>query len=197
MSAYTPTQVKVGPGTLYAAPLGTAEPTGVSGAWPTGWTALGYTTKGSTFEFQPTLAAVEVEEEYWPVRNVIEKYSGKFTFVLAQTTRQNLMLALNNGIGTSVNATNEGTTGPFLWAEPPNPGTEKSIMLGWDSLPEGATSGTTPFGRFVARSCIQGGPIKMTHQKGATKTTYSVEFMLQKPAGKAPFRMWFPPSMAA
>lgn len=202
MAAFTPGHVKIGVGSLYAAPLGTTEPTGVTGAWPAGWTLLGYTTQGSTFTFTPTLAPVTVEEEFWPLKNVITKYAGKLTFVFAETTKRNLVLAFNGSLGASANATMSGTgAGGSLWVEPPTPGKELRIMLGWDAQPEGATTGgtagTTGWGRMICRQCIQGSAIKVVHRKGANKTSWSVSFELEKPAGKQPVRFWLAPTLAA
>ena len=189
---FSPTNVKIGPGTLYAAPLGTTEPTAVTGVWPPNWVALGFTDQGSTFTFQPTLAAVMVEETFWPLKNVITHYAAKLTFTLAETTKQNLILALNGGIGSSVNATMTGTTPTALWVEPPTPGKETRIMLGWDSLPQAASAGnaTTAYSRLVCRQCIQSGALKTIHRKGANKVSYAATFELEKPVGKQPFRVW-------
>jgi hypothetical protein len=187
---FAPTKVKIGPGTLYAAPIGTTEPTGVTGAWAPSWTPIGYTTKGSTFEFTPTLGAVEVEEEIWPIRHVVTKYTAKLTFVMAESTQRNLVLALNGGIGTLANPTMKGVTGGSVWVEPPSPGTERRIMLGWDSQPKATATPTNVYGRLVCRQAIQDGPLKVTHQKGTNKSVYSVSFVLEKPTTKQPFRMW-------
>ena len=94
--AFNGSRVVVGAGTLYAAPLGTTEPTSVTGAW-TGWTSLGYTDTGSTFDITPKVSPVEVEEEYWPIRQAITSYEGSITFALAEATAQNLLLSLNAG----------------------------------------------------------------------------------------------------
>jgi hypothetical protein len=161
MSAFDPTHIKIGPGTLYAAPLGSVEPTSVTGAWDAAWLELGYTDAGSTFTFGPTTADVTVEEEYYPVDVAIVSYTGDLTFALAETTRQNLAFALNAGIGPSVVAASQGTNGDgSVWQEPPAPGTEQRVMLGWDALPKGDTSpaGVDPFARLIIRKALQTGP---------------------------------------
>lgn len=194
---FDPTHVKIGPGTLYAAPLGTAEPTSVTGDW-TGWTELGYTDGGSTFSFGPATAGVGVEEEYWDIDTVITGYSGDLTFALAETTRQNLALALNAGIGSSIVSASQGENEDgSVWQETPAAGTEQRIMLGWDALPQGATSGTDPFGRLIIRKTLQTGKITRMAKKGNNKSMYACTFSIIKPAGVQPFRFIFEPNDAS
>lgn len=198
MGVYNPNNVKIGAGTLYAAPIGTAEPISVTGAWPAGWTPLGYTDQGSSFEFGPSVAAVEVEEEFWPIEQAITGYSGKLTFVLAETTRQNLALSLNAGIGSGIDAASQGANvDGSLWQEPPTPGAEVRVMLGWDSLAQAAASGNDPVGRIIVRRALQTGMVTRTAKKGNNKSMYAVSFALEKPVGLQPFRMLFEPNLAA
>jgi hypothetical protein len=131
-----------------------------------------------------------VEEEFWPLREVISKYSGKMTFALAEVTRQNLALVLNSGFGSSLLTTTEGSTAGSIWVEPPTAGSEVRVMLGWDAEIKGATSGTTPPMRIVIRQCLQTGQVKAMFRKGNNKTTWAAEFGLEKPATKQPFRVW-------
>jgi hypothetical protein len=210
MASFNGSRVVVGAGTLYAAPLNTLEPASVTGAWPSGWVTLGYTDTGSSFDITPKVSPVEVEEEYWPIRQAITSYEGSLTFALAEATAQNLMLALNAGfpigspssisqtadtttnVGTYPGSANSqfaaGTGDGTIWVTPPIAGTESRVMLGWDSLPEGTTSPpasnpgfTLPFQRLVARQCLQTGAMKMMHRKGNNKLTYACVFSLEKP----------------
>lgn len=196
--AFDPTKIKIGPGTLYAAPLGTAEPISVTGAWPAGWVPLGYTDSGSTFNFGPATAGVTVEEEFWNIDEVITGYSGDITFALAETTRQNLALSLNAGIGSSTVAASQGTNADgSQWQETPAAGTEAKIMLGWDALPQGATTAVDPFGRLIIRKALQTGKITRMARKGNNKSMYSCTFTLIKPPGVQPFRHIFEPNDAS
>jgi hypothetical protein len=198
MATFNPNNVKIGPGTLYAAPLGSVEPTSVTGAWGAGWSALGYTEQGSEFDFGPTTAAVSVEEELWPIREVITGYAGKLTFALAEITRANLALVLNAGFGSSVVSASQGANSDgSLWQEPPAPGGEQRVMLGWDAQYDGAASGSDPVGRLIIRQALQTGTIKAIRRKGNNKTTYSAEFTLEKPAGVQPFRIITEASLAS
>lgn len=198
MSKFNPGNVKIGAGTLYAAPLGTAEPTSVTGAWPSGWQELGYTDQGSSFTFGPTVAAVTVEEEFWAIEQAVTDYSGDLSFVLAETTRDNLAAALNAGVGSGVDAASQGSDGlGTLWQEPPAPGSEVHIMLGWDSISQGGTASTDPFGRLIIRKCLQSGQVVRTARKGNNKSMYAVKFMLEKPVGVQPFRFLFEADMGS
>ena len=199
MGVFNTANVKIGPGTLYAAPLGTTEPTAVTGAWPATWYALGFTDQGSTFSFGPAVSPVEVEELFWPVEQAITGYSGKLSFVLAETTRQNLAFALNAGIGSAIDATSQGTNvDGSLWQEPPAPGAEVRLMLGWDSIPEAGTTSTDPFARFILRQTIQTGMVTRLARKGNNKSMYACEFALEFPkTGLQPFRFIEEPNMAA
>ena len=197
MAMFDGSRVKVSPGTLYAAPLGTAEPVSLTGAWPSGWLALGYTDQGSTFSIQPSSEDVTVEEEYWPVSSSITSYSGGVEFAMAELTVQNYLLALNAGIGSAQLSAAKGTNPDgSLWVEQPDIGQEVRVMLGWDALPKGATSGDA-WGRFIFRQCLQTGNVQEAHRKGANKSVIPVSFKLEKPAGKQPFRRILPASMAA
>jgi hypothetical protein len=200
MSVYNPNNIKIGAGTLYVAPLLTTEPSAVTGAWPAGWTELGYTDQGSTFAFGPTTADVTVEEEFYPVDVVTVNYTGKMTFVLAEQTRQNLAIALNAGVpgSASFNSASQGTNGDgSLWQEPPVAGTDVRVMIGWDSLPQGATSGNDPFTRIVVRKCLQIGQVTRIARKGNNKSMFACEFAIIKPSAVQPFRFTFEPNLAA
>src|SRR5215471_21291101 len=55
------TTIDVGPGLLYIAPLGTAEPPDPTDAsWPAAWIELGYTDDGSEFKVEPTVDDINV-----------------------------------------------------------------------------------------------------------------------------------------
>jgi hypothetical protein len=190
--------VKIGPGTLYVAKLLTTEPSSISGAWPAGWTQLGYTDAGSQFDYAPTVEAVEVEEEIFPVRYVTTGATGTLTFALAEQTANNLLIALNAGVSSDRVAATTGTSPDITdgsWVEPPALGLEKRIMLGWDALDYNQAGDA--FGRLVARQCLQTGSLSIVRRKGNNKATYAAQFTLEKPTGKQPFRAFFPTSLAS
>jgi hypothetical protein len=211
--AFNGNRVLAGPGTLYVAPLGTTEPTTITGAWPGGWVLLGYTDKGNDFDWAPQFQPIEVEEELFPVRNVPNGYKGTLSFTLAEWTGQNLGVAINAGIGSGLDASAQGTNPDgSIWYEPPTPGAEVRVMIGWDALPKGAVTETSTsvggstvyqgFGRWIYRQCINTTGVKISHQKGANKAMFAVSFELELPtvgaqSGLPPFRAIFPASLAA
>lgn len=194
-------RIPVGPGTLYAAPLGTTEPTSVTGAWPANWVLLGYTDKGNDRSWKPTFQAVEVDEELWPVRQVPSMYEGSVAFSMAEITMQNAILSLNGGIGSSTLTDISGNDGAGTdWYEPPAPGEEVRIMLGWDAANKGAVPKATDpiLGRSIFRQCIQTGEVKETMQKGNNKKLFTVTFSFENPSsGLKPFRDLLPSGVAA
>lgn len=193
---YSGFNVISGPGTLYAAPLGTTEPVSATGAWAAGWTQLGYTAQGSQFHVKPSVSPVMVEETYWPVRNAFTAMEAHITFNLAEMTFQNWMLALNSGIGTSQLTGTSGTNPDgSKWVEAADVGQEVRVMLGWDSLSPAATSEGTVSGRLIVRQAVQVGQVQVSRRKGATIAEIACDFQLEKPPGVMPFRHIIPASM--
>lgn len=184
------------PGSLYAAPIGTTEPTSVTGAWPTGWISLGYTTAGSTFSNNLTSGTITPEEEVYPVRTVVTGVAATLAFNMMEATQRNWQLALNNGIMAPGTSQNSGVNADgSYWVEPALIGTELRVMLGWDSFTNGGTTGTVA-GRLICRQCLQTGTSAIARQKGTAAAFIPVSFSLEKPAGVEPFRMITPFSMA-
>lgn len=203
MAGFSRTPIKLGPGTLYVAPLGTTEPTAVTGAWPSGWIALGYTDGGSTIAKGITTSPVTVEEEVYAVTNPITGVTQTIAFDLAQATAFNYLLASNAGVGTPGAGTGlvAATTGTnpdgSIWVEDPGLGLEVRIMVGWDALPKAGTVGD-PFGRFLARQCLQTGTITETHKKAPQKDLYTTTWTLELPTtGLNPYRKIYPASLAS
>jgi hypothetical protein len=203
-AAFLSNQVKVAVGTLYVAPLGTTEPSGVSGAWPVtpapGWIPLGYTDSGSEMDFGPTTSNITVEEEVYPVFTAIDTYTAKITFTLAESTAFNLIVALNGGVPGPLNATatamQTAITGGVK-IEPPTPGTENRVMIGWDALPK-ATTGATggdPFSRIIIRQAFQIGQVKRIMRRGNNKAMWLCEFNVEKPPTANPYAFFFDTQM--
>lgn len=186
------------PGSLWAAPIGTVEPTSVTGAMPTGWLSLGYTEAGSTFTETPSVAAITPEEEYYPIRNVVTAITAEMTFNLMEPTQRNWQLALNNGILAPGTAQSSGTNADgSYWVEPAVIGTELRVMLAWDSFTNGTTTGTVG-GRLVIRQCFNTGTIAVPRRKGTNVASLQgLKFSAEKPSGVQPFRMITPASMGS
>lgn len=168
--------IQLGPGTLRAAPLGSAEPADLATAWAAAWIDVGYTEEGHTFAYQFASEDVTVAEELLPVRVVPTTATGSLSFALAQITLENMKRALNGGTITA------GVG--FSTYEPPDPSTQVRTMWGWESE-DGQE-------RWVFRQCIQVGNVSVPRRKAPAKALIPVEFRLEKPAGAVkPFKSIF------
>jgi len=200
---YQAQNILSGPGTMFAAPLGTAEPTSCSGNWPAGWVALGYTNQGSDFNWKPTVNPIMTEEEYWASFNKFTAYEAHITVALLEMVVQNWQLAMNQGIGTSalsstVTTLGDGSGKKIAFGDV---GTEVPVMLGWDSYNKGSSAAAgTPSGpeqgRLVVYSAIQVGQVQIQHRKGANPQMLGLDFMFQKKdSATPPFAVLVPNSL--
>lgn len=172
----TPAAVKLGPGLLYVAAIGTTEPTTVSGALPSAWVALGYTDDGSEITFDMTFEDVPVAEELDPVKVVATGRMASAKFNLAQMTARNLSVAFNGGTIT-------GPTGGSVTFEPPDLGEEERLMLIWQADDNAE--------RWLFRRVLQVGSVTMARKKAPDKATIPCEFRTEIPTdGSAIFKVW-------
>lgn len=179
----TPTEVVVGPGLLYVAPLGTAEPTTGSGALPSAWTAIGYTDDGTAFSYETSFEDIEVEEELDPIRKVATGRAVSLGFAMAQISAQNLSIAANGG-------TIGSPTAGFVTFDPPELGEENSIMIVWD-----ADDGQE---RILIRKAINTESVEEARKKAPDKATIPVKFEGQVPDdGSGIYRRWVAASRAS
>lgn len=166
--------VRLGPGRLFSAPLGTTEPTDLATAWVAAWIDLGYTDSGHTFNYSFTAEDIPVAEELDPIRVVPTGRAGSVDFSMAQITLANLKRAFNGGTITA------GAGGTFSTWEPPEPASQVRTMLGWES--------DDALERVVWRQVIQTGNIAIPRGKAPAKALIPVSFKLEKPTGVAPFK---------
>ena len=171
-----PSTVAIGAGTLYVAPIGTAEPLSITGAFAGGWIPLGYTLDGTIFTSGSTTSNLEVAEEYYPLTTIVTEKVSMVDFKLSQITAVNMSYAMNGGT-TSVVGGGGGVT-----FDPPAPGTEVRVMLAWQSLDSTE--------RYVWRQCFQTAATARNMQKTVPQATLNCSFNLEKPSGLQPWR-WF------
>lgn len=167
MAGFEPGAIDFGAGTLYVAPIGTPEPTNITGVWNVAWVQLGYTDSGHVFTSGMTTTQILAAESYFPLTNIVTAKDSKVAFSLLQITAANLSTAFNGGTITSSGAA--GVT-----YDPPAPGTEVRCMLGWQSL-----DGTE---RMIFRQCFQTDASAITRSKSAA-AMIPVNFDLELPAG--------------
>ncbi|MEV4179943.1 hypothetical protein AB0J28_00670 [Streptosporangium canum] len=175
MARGKPEAIALGPGYLYVAVLGTAEPADLTTPWASvspNWIHLGYTNEGSEFTYELSSEDVEVAEELDPVATALTGRNMGLGFALAQITATNLKYAMNGGTITA------GTG--IVTFEPPDLGEEVSVMLGFESEDHEE--------RWVYRQCLNQGNIGVARRKGAEKSLINCEFKMTKPAGAKPFK---------
>ncbi len=178
----TPAAVKVGPGLLYVAPIGTTEPTAGSGALPSAWVAIGYTDNGSMFNSETTYEDIEVEEELEPIRTTATKRVTTIDFEMAEINTRNLAIAYNGG-------TIGSPSGGQVTFEPPALGSESRLMLVWQS--------SDAQEQLLCRRVVQAGPVGIPRRKAPDKAIIPVSFRLEVPTdGSKPFKFWQPTALA-
>lgn len=176
----TPTNVKVGPGLLYVAPLDTVAPVDLTTAWAAAWIEMGYTEEGHAFAAENTFEGIEVAEELLPIRQEQTAANLTVTVALAEMTARNVQIALNGGTLTTSGA---GPT-QIITFEPPELGEATRIALGWESQDH--------LERWVWYKCLQTGNVEIARRKAPAKATIPTVFTVEIPlAGGAPFTAIF------
>lgn len=177
----TPAAVKLGPGLLYVAPIGTTEPTTGSGALPSAWVALGYTEDGSEVTFDMSFEDVEVAEELDSVKTVAVGRTTAVKFALAELCARNLSVAFNGG---TISSPSSG----FVTFDPPDLGEETRLMIVWQADDNEE--------RWLFRRCLQVGSVTIARKKAPDKATIPCEFKTEIPTdGAKPFRAWIASSL--
>jgi hypothetical protein len=165
-----PSQVILGPGVLFCAPIGTTEPTTIAGVTgSSAWREVGWTDAGAAIDIAYKIEPVKVEEEFYPVKYSVVDIVMSVGFAMKQFTRKNLLLATNQGAA----GANDGTS-----VEPPAPGAEVRVMLAHITQ-EGAL--------WLFRQAIQGDDVKIERKKAPTAALLPVKFNLEKPTGAQPW----------
>jgi hypothetical protein len=176
----TPANVDLGPGRIYVAPLGTAEPTSCSAALPSAWIPIGYTEDGNVLSWELTSEPIEVAEEYEPILYEQTRFVSRFSFQMAEATRRNLALAL----GLGVQANNAASIAP------PVPGQIVPVLMVWDSE---ETPGATNR-RLIMRRATPSSTTELARRKAPAKTLIPVTFDLARPDGNTTAWSIFPNS---
>jgi hypothetical protein len=173
---FDPKTADIGAGTLYVAPIGTAEPTTITSPWNVAFVALGYTESGHIFTSGLTVTPIIPAEAYFPLTNIVTAKDSKVAFALMQMTAANLQTAFNGGTITTLGG------GGGVTYDPPAIGTEVRCMLGWqsDDLTE----------RLIFRQCFNTDPSAMSRVKTAA-VTIPVGFDLELPGGGLQPWRWF------
>lgn len=162
----TTTNIAIGPGRLWVAPIGTAAPTSASAAPGAGWWPLGYTEEGTTVDIELTMDPIEVAEELDPVDYANSARSVKFNVALAEVTRKRMALALSLGAAYVDNA---------AVLDMPSAGTAPvGVALIWDSA-EDATDLALKNKRWYVPKVMPMGTVSIARKKSPDKSTLPLE----------------------
>lgn len=175
------------PGYLLIAPLGSTLPTNtVAGSvftdsWDAAWLSLGATEEGSTFGYSSTVEPITVAEFFDPISYRTTERAGSIAFALADYTLTNFRRAVNGGAAALAATSGSGAT-TLGTLEPPDPGDEVRVMVGWESLDNTL--------RLVCHQVLQGGEISTQFQKAPEKALIACTFQMEVPSGGKPWTMW-------
>lgn len=178
-----PNNVKLGPGRLYYAPLGTAEPTLGSAALPSQWQALGYTETGSELQINQEDSDIEVAEELDPIDNLLTKRTTKLVVEAAEVTKKNILLVTGGGASN----TNDGTAFSLV-----DPASVIGVMMIWDSSDTAGASGDIANRRVLMRKVKPGGSVNLARKKAPGKATLPATLNVVKPDQTNPSVKFFP-----
>jgi hypothetical protein len=170
-----PRFVRVGPGIVKVAVLGTTAPTTLLAAWDVGFVDLGYTDAGSTWTFENTFEDVNVAEEFDPVLVAQTARSINIAVAAKEMTARNLQIAFNGGtITPSGTPPNE-----IITYEPPPAGVFTELMIGWQHVDN--------LERYIFRRCLQVGSVEIARQKAPNAAMIPMTFRVLKPTSGAIF----------
>jgi len=175
--------IHLGPGRLYYAPVGTAEPTSASTALDPAFVPVGYTEDGTQVETEITSEAVEVAEELDPVLYSMTRRASRITFAMAEMTVKRLALAMGGGAARS--EVGGAATQPFVF---PDPSSIQPVMFVWDSA-ESPTDANNR--RWVIYQARPSGTITTQRRKAPQKATLPVTFNCELASGQTtPIKVW-------
>jgi len=182
----TPSNVKLGPGRLWIAPLGTAEPASATAVLPSAWWPLGYTETGTELQFNRTTEAVMVAEEFDSIDEVNVSRDILLNVEIAERTKKRLILVHGGGALGVDDAT------AF---ELPDPETNTGFMAVWDS--DKADVPTAFNRRRLLRLCKPTGSVTEAQARAPQKQTVKASFKVLQPSGVGLTPIKFYPSVNA
>lgn len=157
-------EIRLGPGALFIGEVGTPEPVNLTDAIDSGWSGLGYTEEGSSWNVDISSSDVEVAEEKEPVLTNVDSRTVTVSFALAQVTANNLELALNGGTIVSSDVTRSVGAGTVVAATGVITASAHGLVVG-DRVKVGTTNGSMVAG---TRYYVLTVPSSSTFTIGAT-----------------------------
>jgi len=168
------TEVLVGTGTLYIAPVGTAYPANPATSPSGSWVDPGYSEGGWAFVVDQTFEDVEVAEEVDPVRVLKTAQAISFRGELAQASLENFQIAFGGGT-----IADDTPSAGFRTYSPPASSafTERALLFRTEAPPGDGTE----FRDFKLYRTVATGAVEVSHAKAPQKQLVSVEFRLLIP----------------
>lgn len=171
--------LRVGPGELRWAPLGSPIPADLDTPWDAAWSGLGYTEDGHEMERAGTFEERRVAEELLALATYQTEATGNMRFALAQINTDNLQLMFGGG---SVAA--PGADGSVVYT-PPAAGEFTDIMLGWE-----ADDTPHPLERIVFTRVTQVGAVTVPRRRAPQAANLPLDFKMGVPDGGGPPLHW-------
>jgi hypothetical protein len=162
----TPTNLVVGPATLYYGIMGTTEPAYSAIASPpgAGWTDVGMTADGTAIllEIDQTVTDFGCEQIIDRIAGRITKRIIQITATLQEATLQNMQLALN-GLATITQGTGYSVLDPVTASAASQPNYTAFILDGW--APTTGTTETACRRRIAVRKCLSASKVDLEYEK--------------------------------
>lgn len=177
----TTTNVKLGPGRVWIAPVGTASPASASATLDAAFWALGYTEEGTTIDIEYTSEGIEVAEELDPIDYVNTARSVTLNLQAAEVTRKRLAVTLALGA--------EYTDDAQSIDLPDGSVDQVGVMVVWDSEETAAANADNI--RWVIPKVLPGGTVSIARQKAPNKSLLPMELQAVKVTG-SPIARVFP-----
>jgi len=176
----TTTNVKLGPGRVWIAPIGTAAPTSASSAPDPAFWALGYTEEGTTISIEYTAEAIEVAEELDPIDYVNTARAVTLSLSAAEVTRKRMAVAVSLGAEYADNA----AVLDLPDADQPQVG----VAVIWDSAETAA--GNDQNIRWYIPKLLPAGTLEIARQKAPNKALLPMELNAVKLTGSPLLRVF-------
>ena len=166
----TPSNIAMGPATVYWAPFGTTEPayTSLTSAPAAPWTDVGATADGSSvlLEVEHTMTDIGAEQLVDPIGARLSKRVVQITASLEEATLQNMQLAMNQLLTISP-GTGYSVADPITTLASSQPTYTALMIDGW--APTTGTSESSCKRRIIVRKCLSSSKVDLEFEK--TKPT--------------------------
>lgn len=176
----TTANVKLGPGRVWIAPIGTAAPTSASAAPHADFWALGYTEEGTTISIEYTSEDINVAEELDPIDVVNTARNVTLALQAAEVTRKRMAVSLSLGAA----YLDDATVLDLPDADAPQVG----VALIWDSAEDAA--GNDQNIRWYIPKLLPTGTIEIARQKAPNKALLPMELKAVKLTGSPLLRIF-------